>query len=387
MQHRHDASGDVTNDGVNAYLYDGEGRICAVSHYVALIGTTTMTGYLYDADGTRVAKGSIQNMTSCDPTLNGFQTTSDFVLGPGGEQVTEMGVDPNLGVMAWQHTNVWAGGKLLATYDGATTTEVVNGVATVVSNLGLHFHFDDPLGTRRVQTDYQGVVEKNCASLPFGDGESCAATPTEHLFTGKERDSESGNDYFGARYYSSVVGRFLSPDWSAKIMPVPYAKLDDPQSLNLYAYLMNNPLTRFDANGHACSSLSSPCTSQEHEALEAQAAESPYRLAVTSDGVEGGRRRTTYEVRKFDKEGNLVKLTDKDPKFHVTEHQTTHFGDTTSFGAKDSRLLIYDEGPRPAQMEIIRWKFSLCSSSIISLGRGYFVSSKIMPPQLSLLPR
>jgi len=55
-------------------------------------------------------------------------------------------------------------------------------------------------------------------------------------FTGKERDTESGNDYFGARYYASSMGRFMSPDWSAKAEPVLYAKLDDPQSLNLYHY-------------------------------------------------------------------------------------------------------------------------------------------------------
>jgi hypothetical protein len=46
------------------------------------------------------------------------------------------------------------------------------------------------------------------------------------------------------------MGRFLSPDWSAKEEPVPYAKLDDPQSLNLYVYVYNNPLTRVDADGH-----------------------------------------------------------------------------------------------------------------------------------------
>jgi len=73
---------------------------------------------------------------------------------------------------------------------------------------------------------------------------------TEHLFTGKERDTESGNDYFGARYYASSMGRFMSPDWSAKIEPVPYSKLDDPQTLNLYAYVTNNPLTRRDLDGH-----------------------------------------------------------------------------------------------------------------------------------------
>jgi RHS repeat-associated protein len=52
--------------------------------------------------------------------------------------------------------------------------------------------------------------------------------------TGKERDTESGNDYFGARYYSSTMGRFMSPDWSAKAEPVPYSALSNPQSLNLY---------------------------------------------------------------------------------------------------------------------------------------------------------
>jgi hypothetical protein len=46
------------------------------------------------------------------------------------------------------------------------------------------------------------------------------------------------------------MGRFLSPDWSAKAEPVPYAKLDNPQTLNLYAYLRNNPLAGVDADGH-----------------------------------------------------------------------------------------------------------------------------------------
>jgi RHS repeat-associated protein len=59
-------------------------------------------------------------------------------------------------------------------------------------------------------------------------------------YTGKERDAESGLDYFGARYYASNMGRWMSPDWSAKAQPVPYAKLDNPQSLNLYAYVFNS---------------------------------------------------------------------------------------------------------------------------------------------------
>jgi RHS repeat-associated protein len=72
--------------------------------------------------------------------------------------------------------------------------------------------------------------------------------------TGKERDSESGNDYFGARYYSSSMGRFLSPDFNNAgddPEPIPYADLEGPQSLNLYSYVGNNPLYRKDADGHS----------------------------------------------------------------------------------------------------------------------------------------
>jgi|SRR5271156_5659526 len=70
------------------------------------------------------------------------------------------------------------------------------------------------------------------------------------LFTGKERDAESGNDYFGARYYASSMGRFMSPDWSSRPNPVPYADLTNPQSLNLYGYAGNNPLSKTDPDGH-----------------------------------------------------------------------------------------------------------------------------------------
>src|SRR6266481_2376535 len=72
--------------------------------------------------------------------------------------------------------------------------------------------------------------------------------------TGKERDAESGCDYFGARYYCSTMGRWMSPDWSSKPAPVPYAIFEDPQTLNLYSYVRNNPLNRFDVDGHCDSS-------------------------------------------------------------------------------------------------------------------------------------
>jgi RHS repeat-associated protein len=89
-------------------------------------------------------------------------------------------------------------------------------------------------------------------STPMTVSTVCATTVCfpRSRSTGKERDTESGNDYFMARYYSSSMGRFMSPDWSAKEDPVPYAQLADPQSLNLYSYVRNNPMDRVDPDGH-----------------------------------------------------------------------------------------------------------------------------------------
>ncbi len=64
-------------------------------------------------------------------------------------------------------------------------------------------------------------------------------------FTGKERDAESGLDYFGARYYGSALGRLTGPD-----QPFADQNTNDPQSWNLYSYVRNNPLNRIDADGH-----------------------------------------------------------------------------------------------------------------------------------------
>src|ERR1017187_5065920 len=71
-----------------------------------------------------------------------------------------------------------------------------------------------------------------------------------YTFTGKERDSESGLDEFGARYYASSLGRFMTPDWAAKPVTVPCAKFGDPHSLNLYSYVENGPVNRIDPDGH-----------------------------------------------------------------------------------------------------------------------------------------
>jgi RHS repeat-associated protein len=68
--------------------------------------------------------------------------------------------------------------------------------------------------------------------------------PQHYKFTGKERDSESGLDNFGARYHASALGRFMTPDSPS------YSNRKNPQSWNLYAYALNNPVTFRDADGH-----------------------------------------------------------------------------------------------------------------------------------------
>lgn len=127
------------------------------------------------------------------------------------------------------YTNVNAAGQLIGSY-------TPNG-----SQVALNFQLRDWLGTLRAVTDSGGTVQEDCESLPYGNGETCATPP--NLFTGKERDTESGNDYFGARYYASSMGRMLSPDSGVDQHP------ENPQSWNLYAYVHNNPLIATDPSG------------------------------------------------------------------------------------------------------------------------------------------
>jgi RHS repeat-associated protein len=96
---------------------------------------------------------------------------------------------------------------------------------------------------------HQGIDERNStAAIGLRVGQHLGGVWSR--YTGKERDSESGLDYFGARYYASSMGRYMSPDWSDETDPVPYAELSTPQTLNLYGYVTNNPLRLYDPTGH-----------------------------------------------------------------------------------------------------------------------------------------
>lgn len=276
---------------------------------------------------------------SCDPTANGFQFTENYVLGPGGEQVTELAQDAN-GSMNWQRTYVYAGGALIATYGPVPNPAYSSTNTSVPQTLYLpSFRFTDWLGTMRATTDSTGVAQGTCTGLPFGDSVTCQGDiPDPHHFTGKERDSESGNDYFFARYYSSAMGRFLSPDWAAKATPVPYAKLDDPQTLNLYGYLRNNPLGGVDADGHCGGGPNDPPCNQVKVTVtptkEPLTVETRTQTLKAADG-------TSQTVTTTGPQGKDLQFTVKvngTPTDGVSVHETNQNTMTTSVAGTNSDL-------------------------------------------------
>jgi RHS repeat-associated protein len=199
-------TGCPTGSFTPTYQYDGENRL------IATAGVT----YTYDGDGRRVKKSS--------------------------------------GMLYWTGS---AGDALVETdLAGNTTAEYVffNGrrVARVDQPSGsIQYYFADHLGSADVITNASGTITKESDYYPYG-GEITVVTgdSNRYKFSGKERDSESGLDNFGARYNSSSLGRFMTPDWAARPTAVPYAVFGDPQSLNLYGYVRNDPVSRADLDGH-----------------------------------------------------------------------------------------------------------------------------------------
>ena len=212
----YDASGNTQNDGINNYWYDAEGQLCAVQ--LAIGGTITQ--YIYDAEGARIGKGTLSTApamgTLCAPlgasgsgltSGQGFALSTRWLVDLGGEQVTELNSAGN-----WQHSNIFAGGKLTATYD-------YNG-----GHGGLHFELADPLGTKRVQANVSGWWTSTAPACPSATtwATRWALTvlgtddATEHHFT-QRTGYRIGKRLLLARYYSSALGRFMSPDWSAKL--------------------------------------------------------------------------------------------------------------------------------------------------------------------------
>lgn len=196
------------SDGLgNSYTWDPEERIASANG----------VAYTYSATGTRVGKG--------------------------GSLPTD---------------TIYFNGEPVARLSAGSWTDLIYGTAGILAEVPSsqpytpHYRATDQLGSFVGMISSTGQWLGSLDYAPFGQlysDQSSVSDPYE--FTGKERDTESGNDYFDARYFSSTLGRFMSPDWSANADPVPYAKLENPQSLNLYSYVLNNPFSRTDPSGHA----------------------------------------------------------------------------------------------------------------------------------------
>jgi RHS repeat-associated protein len=211
----YDGAGNLASDQQgNIYSYDAENRMTGCT-----VGSSS--SYAYDGNGYRVTK------TTNAGTSNA--ATSVFVY-----DVT---------------------GKLVAEYGGSTSS----------SNAGTSYLTTDYLGSTRVvsnSVENQPNVVARHDYLPFGGeignigGRSgmgyVAADDTRQRFTSKERDSESGLDYFGARYYGSAAGRFCSHDPHG-----PWSMFEDekalflrvPQNWNRYIYVTDNPGKYTDPDG------------------------------------------------------------------------------------------------------------------------------------------
>jgi RHS repeat-associated protein len=97
-------------------------------------------------------------------------------------------------------------------------------------------------------TDASGNVLSNFPHkyTAFGMDDPHYVAPSEmRRYTGKERDAESGMDYYGARHFGSSMGRFLSPDPDMGTL----LHVMSPQRWNMYAYALNNPLVMIDPTG------------------------------------------------------------------------------------------------------------------------------------------
>jgi RHS repeat-associated protein len=201
------ASSRPPADTTISYTFDAESQIKTAA------GVT----YLYDGSGRRVSKSS--------------------------------------GKLYWYGS----GGEILAetTATGATLNEYIffagKRVAMLPAGGNPEYYAEDLLGSSRVTTTNNGTVCYDADFYPYG-GEraytnSCPSANV-YKFEGKERDAETGNDDFGARYYSNRFGRWLSADWSAVPAPVPYANLTNPQTLNLYSMVSDDPESFADLDGH-----------------------------------------------------------------------------------------------------------------------------------------
>ena len=221
-----DTDGNLTDDGVNTYVYDALGQTASVTNSGGTVS------YRYDALGKRISAndGSV-----------------DTVYAYLGEQlITEYaGVD--------YANSVFLEGQLLArvTDNGVDTTTVRYAHR---NHLGSPVAFTDDSGTVVWPEQVGGTPYESHNYEPFGadfdDIGTPALSPQDVRYTGKLFDADTEKHYFNARYLNAVTDvaspelppRFLSPD-------IVIGTPESPQSWNRYASCLNNPVNNYDLNG------------------------------------------------------------------------------------------------------------------------------------------
>jgi RHS repeat-associated protein len=190
----------MTGDGSYSYAWNGEGLLKSA-------GTTT---YTYDGGDKRVEKS----------------TGRYYWYNPSGLVLAETDTSGNT-----QNEYIYFNGGPTARRD---------------SSGNVYYYFQDQIGTSRLIATSGGTVCYDADYTPFGYEMAYTTTCSQNYkFTGMERDTETGNDHAWLRNYEQNPGRWLSPD------PLG-GDITSPQSLNLYGYVMNNPLSNIDPTGQAC---------------------------------------------------------------------------------------------------------------------------------------
>jgi RHS repeat-associated protein len=196
------ASGDVQNDGTNNYTYDPEGRIVSVNSQI---------NYVYGPDGSRVgvqSASSVKNYVyGVDGQLSSFWNGTTFTK-----------------------ANLYVGGSKLGFYDATGTS----------------FVYSDWTGSTRVVTNSSGSVVANYSSMPFGMLTPLTTPSDQAQISGLDWDSESLTGHSWSRQYSPWSGSWFSPDQSNTSYD-----FTNPQSLNRYAYVQNDPMSYSDPLGLA----------------------------------------------------------------------------------------------------------------------------------------